>query len=120
MKKLFTLIAENGDKLKIRVERNDDLSWSIDEIAPAFGCKPDVETRPESYLIQKTLYEKLSDLSAFMETMRFWGQMSSNEEAMSSKNKLPKTKAEFREFYKLFTGTSHDITMADFLEDYEE
>ncbi len=41
MKKLFTLTSDNGDKLKIRLERNDDLSWTLDAIAPSFGCSTD-------------------------------------------------------------------------------
>lgn len=47
MKKLFTLTSDNGDKLKIRVERNEDLSWKLDHIAPDFGCKPDISELPK-------------------------------------------------------------------------
>jgi hypothetical protein len=61
MKKLFTLTADNGEKLKIRVERNDDLSWRLDQIAPDWGCKPDSVTSKKKLPFKKEIFRKLFD-----------------------------------------------------------
>ena len=41
MKKVFTLTSDNGEKLIIRIGRNQDLSWRLDQIRPDWGSKPD-------------------------------------------------------------------------------